>query len=213
MRTDAFKVRITFRKSAAVRYVSHLDMMRAFKRALRRSGLPIVYTEGFNVHPVMIFTPPISVGYMSECELLDIGLTVEVSLKEVLSRLAASLPEGFMATMASHPQKPISDIAFSTYKIESPALTGKGKEISEFLKKESLPGAKNTKAGAQNVEAAPCLKDAVYEDGEVGRLIITLPSGNDLTINPRLVFAAFAGDAAADFTRTAVLDKDRRVLL
>ncbi|MBQ3824180.1 MAG: DUF2344 domain-containing protein [Clostridia bacterium] len=212
MRTDAFKVRITFRKSAAVRYVSHLDMMRAFKRALRRSGLPIVYTEGFNVHPVMIFTPPLSVGYMSECELLDIGLTVEVSLKEVLKRLAASLPDGFMALKAVVPERPISDIAFSTWKAESPALSGKGEEVKALLSAKTVPVAKNTKGGDTTVDAAPYLKDAVYEDGEVGRLTLTLPSGNDLTINPRLVASLITGDAAVDYTRVAVLDKNRRPL-
>ena len=212
MRTDAFKVRITFRKSAAVRYVSHLDMMRAFKRALRRSGLPIVYTEGFNVHPVMIFTPPLSVGYMSECELLDIGLTVEVSLKEVLKRLAASLPDGFMAIKAAVPERPISDIAFSTWKAESPALSGKGEEVKALLSAKTVPVAKNTKGGDLTVDAAPYLKDAVYEDGEVGRLTLTLPSGNDLTINPRLVASLITGDAAVDYTRVAVLDKNRRPL-
>ena len=212
MRTDAFKVRITFRKSAAVRYVSHLDMMRAFKRALRRSGLPIVYTEGFNVHPVMIFTPPLSVGYMSECELLDIGLTVEVSLKEVLLRLSASLPDGFMAVKAAVPERPISDIAFSTYKIESPALSHKGEEIKALLTAKAVPVAKNTKGGDLTVDAAPYLKDAVYEDGEVGRLTLTLPSGNDLTINPRLVASLITGEAAADYTRVAIYDKKRRPL-
>ncbi len=213
MKTDAIKIRITFRKTAAVRYVSHLDMMRAFKRALRRSGLPIVYTEGFNVHPVMIFTPPLSVGYLSECELLDIGLTREVPLKEILSALCRSLPEGFMATEVKYAKNKISDIFTSVYEVTAPELLGKREEFEAFIEEEEIVIAKSTKGGDKTVDCAPFVKNARFEEKN-GKAVITLflPSNNDLSVNPRLVIEEFMRregiEASPDYKRTALLDKN-----
>ncbi len=213
MKQDAIKIRITFRKTAAVRYVSHLDMMRAFKRALRRSGLPILYTEGFNVHPVMIFTPPLSVGYLSECELLDIGLTKEVPLKEILSALCSSLPEGFMATRVSRANGKISDIHSSVYEVTAPELCGKKEAFLSFIKEEEIVIAKSTKGGDKTVDCAPFVKDATFDEKEdMAVITLHLPSNNDLSVNPRLVIEEFMRregiEASPDYKRTALLDKN-----
>ncbi|MBR2327039.1 MAG: TIGR03936 family radical SAM-associated protein [Clostridia bacterium] len=213
MKQDAIKIRITFRKTAAVRYVSHLDMMRAFKRALRRSGLPIVYTEGFNVHPVMIFTPPLSVGYLSECELLDIGLTKDVPLKDILSALCRSLPEGFMATEVKYAKNKISDIYTSVYEIASPELLGKKEAFLSFAAEKEIIISRSTKGGEKTVDCAPFIKNAAFEeDGKTAKITLTLPSNNDISVNPRLVIEEFMrreGVAASpDYKRIALLDKN-----
>ena len=48
-------VRIWFRKTGRVKYVSHLDIMRCMTRAVRRAQIPLWYTEGFNPHPYLNF--------------------------------------------------------------------------------------------------------------------------------------------------------------
>ena len=67
-------VRVFFRKKGKLKYISHLDLMRAVTRGLMRSGLPIVYTEGFNPHPKLVFALPLSVGMAGENEMCDVGL-------------------------------------------------------------------------------------------------------------------------------------------
>ena len=62
-------VRIWFKKMGMSRYVSHLDLMRAMTRAIRRANLPLWYTEGFNPHPYMTFALPLSLGMESLCEI------------------------------------------------------------------------------------------------------------------------------------------------
>ena len=55
-------VRLWFQKCGDARYISHLDLSRCMQRALKRSGLPIWYTEGFNPHAYVTFALPLSMG-------------------------------------------------------------------------------------------------------------------------------------------------------
>ena len=61
-------VRVWFHKTGPIRYISHLDLMRTMTRAIRRSGIDLWYTEGFNPHPYMTFALPLSLGMQSVCE-------------------------------------------------------------------------------------------------------------------------------------------------
>jgi len=69
-------------------------MVRLWERALRRTELPAAYSEGFNPRQKLSFGPPLSLGFTSECELLDIYLerwTNPQVLKEALEKV---LPAG-----------------------------------------------------------------------------------------------------------------------
>ncbi|MBR6754287.1 MAG: TIGR03936 family radical SAM-associated protein, partial [Clostridia bacterium] len=56
------KMLVIFEKSERLRHIGHLDLMRAMQRALRRSGLPIAFSQGFNPHVLLNFAAPLSVG-------------------------------------------------------------------------------------------------------------------------------------------------------
>ena len=77
-----------------MKYIGHLDIMRYFQKAIRRSGLPIKYSEGFNPHQIMSFASPLGVGITSEGEYMDIELKEEVSCKEVLDKLQSTMVDG-----------------------------------------------------------------------------------------------------------------------
>jgi len=66
------KLRIKYTVGETFRYAGHLDIVRAIYRTLRRSELPIAYTQGFSPHPVVSFGPPLQVGVVSSGEYLDI---------------------------------------------------------------------------------------------------------------------------------------------
>ena len=61
---------VAFEKTEQVRHVGHLDLQRAVNRALRRSGLPIRYSNGFNTHALLSFASPQPLGVSGEEELL-----------------------------------------------------------------------------------------------------------------------------------------------
>ena len=88
---------LKYEKKEDARWLSHLDVLRAFERALRRSELPVAYTEGFNPRPKLWFAAPIGVGVTGQAELAAFDLDVPIDSEEVAERIAAALPEGFAA--------------------------------------------------------------------------------------------------------------------
>ena len=72
------KIRIKFRKYGALKFVGHLDMMRYFQKALKRAGIDMKYSEGFNPHMIMSFAAPLGVGVTSTGEYFDMELTATI---------------------------------------------------------------------------------------------------------------------------------------
>ena len=93
--------RIRFAKYGVVKFIGHLDVMRYFQKAVRRSGLPIKYSQGFNPHQLMVFAQPLGVGVTSDGEYMDIE-TEDVDFdgnpldtERVSAILGSALTEGF----------------------------------------------------------------------------------------------------------------------
>ena len=88
------RIRLTFSKEGALRFVGHLDLVRMWERAFRRAKLPLAYTLGFTPHPRLTFAAPLSLGATSEAELLDVYLREALTAEAVMDRIGAELPEG-----------------------------------------------------------------------------------------------------------------------
>lgn len=88
------KVRLRFAKRGKLRFTSHRDVARAFERALRRAGLPMAYSQGFNPHPKVSWVGAAPTGVGSEAEYLEIQLMEHLDPEVVRGRLDAVLPEG-----------------------------------------------------------------------------------------------------------------------
>ena len=92
--TYAQRMRVTFATADTVKYVGHLDMHRAWERAIRRARLPLAYTQGFNPQPRLQFAAALPVGFTGEAEVADIYLNEAVEPAEFAARLTAALPPG-----------------------------------------------------------------------------------------------------------------------
>jgi len=88
------RLRLRFAKGAAIKYISHLDLARAWERIFRRAGLPLVYSQGFNPRPRFQIAAGLPVGVASRAELLDVWLMQPLEPEEVLARLQAVAPPG-----------------------------------------------------------------------------------------------------------------------
>jgi len=88
------KIRIKYRKGEEVRFISHRDLMRAFMRAIRRAGLPITYSQGFNPHMKISWGNALKVGAASEAELAELQFEQWVKPQELKERLNRQLPKG-----------------------------------------------------------------------------------------------------------------------
>ena len=88
------RLRVRFGRGDEIKYISHLDLMRFWERAIRRSGLSLAYTEGFNPHPRISLAAPLSVGVTSEAELMDVFLDRWDSPNMFINRVTEQLPDG-----------------------------------------------------------------------------------------------------------------------
>ena len=109
------EVRLRFSKTGRLKYISHLDINRAMSRALKRAGIPLWYTEGFNPHPYMSFSLPLSLGVESLCESVDLRITGEITNKEIKDRLNSVLPEDLKIVDVCDDFRDNSEIVYSDY--------------------------------------------------------------------------------------------------
>ena len=89
------KIRIKFRKYGTMKFIGHLDVMRYFQKAIRRSEVNIRYSEGFSPHQIMSFAAPLGVGITSKGEYVDIEVLDTENSKKMMDRLNAVMSEGF----------------------------------------------------------------------------------------------------------------------
>ena len=73
-------------------------MQRLFKRAFRRCGVDLAYSQGFNPHPKMGFAQPLSLGYEALAELLEFETGEPVSKRKIIDVLPENLPRGIEIT-------------------------------------------------------------------------------------------------------------------
>ena len=138
------EVRIRFRKTGRARYISHLDLTRAMTRAVRRAGLPIWYTEGFNKHPYLTFAAPLSLGFEGLAESMDLRLLEDVPEDEIVRRLNAVLPEGLVAVSAAEPVHKAGELETARYRL---TFTGELSQMAAFLAQDAILVEKRTKKG------------------------------------------------------------------
>jgi radical SAM-linked protein len=101
-----------FAKGEEVKFISHLDLMRALERGMRRARLPLAYSEGFNPRPRVSYASALSVGHTSEAELLAFALTEPMDPSDARKALNANLAEGLqiLQAWARPPHKPKSSL-------------------------------------------------------------------------------------------------------
>lgn len=86
---------VRYRKQGAVRFISHRDTERMWRRTLRRAGIPLLLSRGFSPKEKIEMCYPLPVGVESVCEDIVISLSAPMAAAEIRTRLAACLPEGF----------------------------------------------------------------------------------------------------------------------
>lgn len=191
-------VRIMFSKTGRAKYVSHLDLVRAMTRAVRRADIPLWYTEGFNRHPYLTFASPLSLGYEGLRETMDIRMADDFPFDELVNRLNAVLPEGLVAISAADVVAKAGELAAAEYRltIQLPSSV-----IVEALNATELLVEKRTKKKTmKTIDILPYFKNASIEAiGEEQTVVtVALPSGGNENVNPGLFITALSGIVGAE---------------
>jgi radical SAM-linked protein len=162
------RLRIRFGRGEETKYISHLDLMRFWERALRRAGISLAYTEGFNPHPRISLAAPLSVGVTSEAELMDIFLTRWDSPQMFMNRVKDQLPEGItlMGALPVGLSVPSlqSRIRFAEFRVialydDDTAVPDIAQAISTLLSAKELPWHHFRDTGARHYDLRALVDD------------------------------------------------------
>ena len=186
-------VRMVFAKEGRAAFISHLDLIRCISRAMSRANLPVYYTQGFNPQPYLVFSPPLSLGYIGEAEICDFSVTDDaMSLDEVLARLTAVMPQGVRPISCKAPVHKLGAIAWAEYRIEL-CLTedaAKWKEaVRSCLTQQELKILKKSKRGEREVNLTELIDQLEIEENGENTVILRcrLPLTGENSLNPRYV--------------------------
>jgi len=118
------RIFLKFHKNPEVRWISHLDLIKVWERAVRRARLPIALSQGFNPRPKMSLATALAVGVSSDAEYIEMELTEELPLKEILQRISSQMPSGLpVIEIGTLPEKSpalMSLVFASLYRITLP---------------------------------------------------------------------------------------------
>ena len=151
---NIFSYRVRFTKTGRMRFLSHHDLMRLFERALRRTGLELRMTEGYNPHPVLAFPTALGLGIESLDEILEFELTRWTAPKGIEKLLGEQLPEGMaVASVEAFDRKQRSYVSFVEYEASCPGQsTGLRDCIQRFLALKECPVERVSDKGSKTVE-------------------------------------------------------------
>lgn len=214
------EVRLRFSKLGNLKYISHLDINRAMGRALKRAEIPLWYTEGFNPHPYMSFSLPLSLGVESLCESVDIRLIGDISNDEIKKRMNSVLPDNLKIIDVYDSFRDNSEIMYSDYVYKFQFLDNELalSKIKSVLDSPEIMALKKGKQGRKRVFKETDIKAFIdkYNISIRDDLIvlnIRLLAGTEKNLNPSLLFDTIIRLIDMDFewksiARINLLDKD-----
>jgi len=203
----AQKIRFEYQKVGGLRYLSHLEVMRALARALRRARLPLAYSRGFNPQPRLSLAQALAVGVAGLCEPGEVELARPVEAEEVRARWNAHLPPELkiLRTWEAplHGSALSAGVRGAVYQIQLPpngweeplpAALGDPGVCAEFAARDSIPVEVTKKGETLRLDARPLLQGFAALPGPGTpawemRLRIA-PSGS---VKPQAVMRSFLG--------------------
>lgn len=179
------RFRICFSKEKDLKFISHLDLHRAFIRLLRRAGVPLVYSHGFNPQPRIVFASPLPLGLEGKNEYVDVFLMAPWKVDELEAAIKEQLPFGLEVRKvemvpAELPSLP-SLICAALYEVELTRVPpGLPAAIEEILKAKVLIRERKVKKGVQrqNIRLLIYHLSLKKEENNGGKLFMLLAAGS-----------------------------------
>ena len=201
---------LEFQKSDTVRHLGLLDLQRTMQRALRRSGLPVRYSSGFNPHIVMSFASALSSGIPGDAELLDVSLSEETTPEECLLKMNRVLPPTLKASRVRLVDDRFPKVGAALEQAEYLIHLYGGdsrkiaEHVTEFLAKDEIMALRKTKRQETLVNIRPMIHElsASYdESADLLTLTARVSFVEAATLKPELLLSALASDANAELPR------------
>lgn len=186
---------LKYSRDDRVKYISHLDFMRMFHRAARRSGLDMTFSQGFNPHPVMTVACPLSVGITSDGEYMKIGFEGDITAEEIMKKLNDVLPPGFhirAAQKVEGKELDFSKIDRARYLIKVELKNTVEFNADNFLENDELIVPKKTKSGVKETNIRSLIYHIKMKENKDNYLVFTavIAAGNNGNLKPETLIEA-----------------------
>lgn len=202
------RIRAVFNKKNYLKYISHLDLVRLFQRCFNMADIPVKFSQGFNPHPLHSIGNPLSLGFESEVEFLDVELAEDMDATGFKDRMNSVLPDDIQILKAQeHKTKESINalIDWSYYEIKFMLQDKVGVDpssfIEEWLKKDTITITKLKKKGKKKVEKLvnirPSIGNVIVKGMDKDGFIVLealLKSGEAGNLNPRTLMEALKKD-------------------
>lgn len=188
-----------FEKSERIRHIGHLDIQRAVQRGLRRSGLPVAYSNGFNPHILVTFASALSTGAWGDREIMDVTMAAETDPETFVKKMNAAMPPEMQISEAKavddkHPAL-MASLTAASYDIliRDPSQAEKLiAAIGPMLEREEIPAIRKTKTGLKECD----IKPLIYAlNGREGHVYCTLKLTEREACKPNMLVEALRTQA------------------
>ena len=208
------RVRVRFSKTGRLRYLSHLELVTAVLRGLRRASVPVDFSKGFHPSPKVSFGPPLNVGIAGEKEYFDMEVFSPFDIKSYMEAINNTMPDGIkIGRMEFIPQDTASLNSFIKryeYSITGYRQEAIGENIRD-IKDLSIAHSLSPIAPlivqreGKDVDIAPCIENISFDREEnSARLVLADTNAVKARIG-EIVQAVFGMKMTGlEITRTAV---------
>jgi len=190
---------VQFEKTGKMRHLSHLEVARAFDRAVRRAYIPVAYTEGYHPRAKISFAPPLPVGAEGHGELCEIDLAREKSPGDLGKGLSQQLPAGLnlvsAQVLARGRRSPFADLSRAEYNID--VELGKAttemfqSAVAEFNQAQHVVIQRQTKTRVQQIDIRPrTYQLKLQPNADSVWLYMDLGLGQERLVKPNEVISA-----------------------
>lgn len=211
------RLRVKFSRKEPLKFLSHLDLLRLWERAIRRAELPLAYSEGFNPHPRLSFAAPLPVGITSDAELADVFLSRWIAPQSFTARLRQQMPQGIelndVQICALEAPALSAIIIAAEYRVTAqiPVEEQQAREaISRLLQTRTIPWSHLRGAEMHSYDLRPLIYDIWLEgtDGKTLSIGMRLRCDTSGSGRPEQVFQALCLQAMPDsIHRTRLIAK------
>ncbi|MBQ8654236.1 MAG: DUF2344 domain-containing protein [Clostridia bacterium] len=187
-----------FEKSERLRHIGHLDIQRTMQRALRRSGLPVKYSQGFNPHILVTFASALSTGAIGRREIMDVTMAEDVTPEAFVSAMNGALPPDMQISCAKtmddrHPSltSMLYAAEFEIRIMDEDAAQRMIASLDSFMAQEQIITLRKSKSGMKEVDMKP-LVYSVQGEGATLRAVLSQAEGSsckpDMLVNALCAF-------------------------
>lgn len=182
--------RLKYIKGEEVKYISHLDLLRAFSRAIRRAAIPVAYSQGFNPHMKLSFGPALALGATSQGEYLDIDVLQNIPTDDIINKLNEKLGPGLRIIkgkqLNDNPPSIEGQVLTGMYKLTINTIVKSKELLDSFLNRSEIVIDRERKGKSKEINIKPFIKHINFNNLEdnLSELEVLIATGSKGNLKP-----------------------------